>query len=188
MFCFPFAPNHCSCGMYEAVTVVSILMGFKMCLEVWGISYFFYLYFFNSCWNALLFIFKQNLAAGMNKIKEHHNLERQIEDWQIGLAEGAFSRGMGQQGFWEQSSPFPSLSLCVLPFPIISPAPHLSPQREVCIKAGVSAASKKVRLVQLDNPSSPLAARSLSRAWRSCSFCFPVEYLMRIQFLHYNAL
>lgn len=74
----------------------------------------------------------------MNKIKEHHNVERQVRGWQIGLAEGAFSRGMRQAGLWEQSSPFPLLSLAVLFFPLISPAPHLSPLAEAPVKARVS--------------------------------------------------
>lgn len=74
----------------------------------------------------------------MNKIKEHHNVERQVRGWQIGLAEGAFSQGMGQAVVWEQSSPFPLLSLSVLFFPVISPAPHLSPRPEAHVKARVS--------------------------------------------------
>lgn len=74
----------------------------------------------------------------MSKIKEHHNLERQIGDWQIGLAwRSLFTRdGVGKDSR-NRAAPF--LSLCPLLFPIISPALHWSPVCEVHIKARVSA-------------------------------------------------
>lgn len=139
----------------------------------------------------------------MNKIKEHHDVERQVRGWQIGLAEGAFSRGMGQAAVWEQSSPFPLLSLSVLFFPVISPAPHLSPLPGAHVKARVSPTVASFSSIQQSEscsagqacpapwllaPSRAPRAAALSRAWRSRSFCFPVEYLMRFQFPHYNAL
>lgn len=104
----------------------------------------------------------------MNKIKEHHDLERQMGVWQIGLAEGAFSRGMGQAGVLGTECPLPSLSLCVLLFPVISPAPHLSPLCEAHVKARVSATlasfssiQKKWVLFSRASCCSPLAACSL---------------------------
>lgn len=119
----------------------------------------------------------------MNKIKEHHDVERQVRGWQIALPEGAFSAGMGQALGWEQGSSFPLLSLSVLFCPVISPAPHLSPLPEAHVKARVSppvkvsAACREVSFVQQGRPAQPLGSRCLQRS-KSSSAASCLEKLL----------
>lgn len=142
-------------------------MCFKMCLEVWGISYFiiffFHLYFFNSCWNAALFIFKQNLQEEWIKSKSITILQgRLAADRYVWLKE-PFHKDRGRQSLGNRAAPFP-ISTHSLSH-VISPAPDLSPLLEVRIKCRVTAAvavsaAPEVVLVWQGSLAGPLAAHS----------------------------